>query len=244
MDCWELWRTRLCDHGPWHECRDCPYAHSLRDLRAPDESDRWHAWRWQLYEVDRFYGQAMSEQQLRRIRWYYRQTPMCDVPVWAQGLCLLETQRELSGGYAYEWDFGLARDMEDLLERRRSRSPPFRLYQDLWPRLEARRLTTVGYTHPPHPLGLSYVPDDVGWDDSASIGSRSSASLALVDVSTMSGGATSMSGLSVDDHGEIECYAAAPSAHCLPMPAFLRIGQVAAAIDEGRASASAWLGDS
>ena len=35
---WELWRTSLCRHGPCHTMRGCAYAHSLSELRPPDES--------------------------------------------------------------------------------------------------------------------------------------------------------------------------------------------------------------
>lgn len=152
----ELWRTSLCRHGPDHGQRqpDCRFAHSLFDLRRPDESRVSYATQWSHHTMDRFYGQRMSPQQLERIRTYYRLTRTCDLPLWSIGLRLLDADQESTIGFAYPWDFGLVRDYDDLLEARLVRSCPFMTWPGLWDRLARRRAILLTYQHPPHQLGL------------------------------------------------------------------------------------------
>ena len=152
---WELWRTSLCRHGSCHTMRGCAYAHSLSELRPPDESCQSYGDQWRLHRMDRFYGQVMSSEQLDRIRWYFDRTPQAERPLWAIGLYLLVHRRESQCGYAYPWDFGIARDYDDLLERRFDRGCPFSTYPMVWERLQRRRERMIGYVHPPHILGVT-----------------------------------------------------------------------------------------
>jgi len=159
-----LWRTALCRHGPSCTYPGCRFAHSLCDLRRPDETVAGYQLQWDQGHIDRFYGQRMTEVQLRRIRKYYLELPSCDVPLWAIGLRLLVHGRESSKGFAYPWDFGLLRDYDDLLEARIGRSCPFEIWPELWARLNRRREILLAYEHPPHLLGLntprSSMPED------------------------------------------------------------------------------------
>ena len=148
----ELWRTSLCRHN--HSRADCCYAHCLRELRPPDESRMTYANQWNLGHVDRFYGQVITQQQRERIQSYYDKTPACDRPLWAIGLCLLETRKEHCLGFAYPWDFGLVRDYDDLMDRRYERTCPFKHYPDIWKRLDRRRRIMLGYAMPRHILGV------------------------------------------------------------------------------------------
>ena len=150
-----LWRTALCRHGPGCCYPGCRFAHSLCELRRPDETLVGYDVQWSQGHIDRFYGQRMSEDQLQLIRKYYMELPSCDVPLWAIGLRLLVHNRESSKGFAYPWDFGLVRDYDDLLEARVGRSCPFEMWPDLWARLSRRREIQLTYEHPPHLLGLN-----------------------------------------------------------------------------------------
>ena len=150
----DLWRTSLCFHGAEHgQSRpDCRFAHSLSELRPPDE--RFFSYEDQWRNVDRFYGQFMDDDQLERIRKYYVTTPPCERPLWSVGLYLIAIGAECRLGFALPWDFGLVRDYDDLLDRRRYRSCPFRQWPGLWYRLSLRRQTLLSYESPPHQLGL------------------------------------------------------------------------------------------
>jgi len=153
----ELWRTSLCRHGPRHGIRhsECRFAHSLLELRGPDESRVSYAAQWRQCTMDRFYGQRMTDEQLERIRSYYAELPRCDLPLWAIGLRLIASNEESIMGFAYPWDFGLTRDYDDLLAARHDRRRPFEPWPELWERLNRRRGILLAYEHPPHALGLS-----------------------------------------------------------------------------------------
>ena len=148
----ELWRTCLCKHGPDHELSYCRFAHSLSELRAPDESRVLYPAQWASGKMDRFYGQDMTSDQLDRIREYYEATPICDLPLWAIALRLVATCEECAMGFAYPWDFGLVRDYDDLVAARGS---PIPVWPGLWERLDHRRRVLLAYSHPPHELGLT-----------------------------------------------------------------------------------------
>jgi len=150
----DLWRTALCRHGPACRYPGCRFAHHLCDLRRPDESEVCYTVQWERGHIDRFYGQSMPTEQLRRIHMYFVNTPICDLPLWAIGLHLISTRQELVMGFAYSWDFGLEQDFEDLIEARCGRARPFRFWGDLWDRLQQRRRVLLVYRHPPHSLGL------------------------------------------------------------------------------------------
>ena len=148
----DLWRTQLCRHGPHHAMPRCWFAHKLSELSAPVERRILYTNRWRDMGVDRFYGQRMSDDQVVRIRDYYRREPVCDRPLWAHALRLLEQGNEAECAYAYPWDFGLARDYDDLLDRRAVRECPFDFYPGLWARLQRRRQAMFHYPYPQHPL--------------------------------------------------------------------------------------------
>jgi len=157
----DLWRTALCRHGPSCNYPGCRFAHRLCDLRRPDESVALYTNQWQRGHVDRFYGQSMPAEQLERIRMYYDNTPICDLPLWAIGLYLISTRQELIMGFSYQWDFGLSQDFDDLFEARCGRGRVFTFWADLWERLQQRRRVLLSYQHPPHRLGLR-APTPVG----------------------------------------------------------------------------------
>ena len=154
---WDLWRCQLCSHGPDHGRRrpDCRFAHSLCELRRPDESRHSYANQWTLGRVDRFYGQRLSPDQIERIKYYYVRTKTCDLPLWAIGLSLIFRGLECRAGYAYPWDFGLIKDYDELKELRVDRIFPMSEFSGLWRRLHDRRTFLVGYRHPPHLLGVN-----------------------------------------------------------------------------------------
>ena len=164
-----LWRTQLCRHGPHHPNRFCRYAHSLLELLPPDEAERSYCDKWSGGQIDRFYGQLMTREQLSRILFYFQLLPACDVPVWAIGLSLLERELEHCQGYALPWDFGLLRDHDDLLARRLLREGPlpvpFEYYPRLWERLTYRRRCMLCYSYPRHELGARSLsnPPFPGW---------------------------------------------------------------------------------
>ena len=130
----------------------CRFAHRLSDLCAPDEREQSFANRWREFAVDRFYGQAMSTEQVLRVKRYYIAVPYCERPLWAHALCLLQQRNECECGYAFPWDFGLSRDYDDLLDRRTVRRCPFDFYPNIWERLNRRRQLLLHYPYPVHPL--------------------------------------------------------------------------------------------
>jgi len=70
----DAWRISLCPLGG--ECRDenCPLAHRLCELRPPNEAEQLYREIW-ASGVDRWYGQALSEEQVKIVMDYYEQTP-------------------------------------------------------------------------------------------------------------------------------------------------------------------------
>ena len=59
----DSWRILLCPDGGACRHDNCPYAHRLCELRPPNESDRLYPEIWAA-GVDRWYGQALPEEQL------------------------------------------------------------------------------------------------------------------------------------------------------------------------------------
>ena len=139
----DLWRITLCLHGFEHARQDpeCRLAHSLSELRRPVEMRVGYRDQWSGYNVDRFYGQRMSRDQLDRFWHYYNHTPACERPQWATGLHALEMGEECSLAIEFPWDFGLVGDYERLFEDRARLGlrRPFRFYPHIWERLHRRR---------------------------------------------------------------------------------------------------------
>ena len=169
----DLRRTCLCRHGPEHRDPDCRYAHSLSQLRGPDESVKSYADQWASGTMDRFYGQDMPRSQLNRIRRYYEQTHPCELPLWAVGLYLIASGKECDQGLAYSWDFGIVQDYDELLSRRYVREVPFRVWPGLWDRLAERRQRLLHYEYPCHELGLR-APDTIRTAVESPVGGGSS----------------------------------------------------------------------
>ena len=137
----DLWRTMLCSNGP--QClgrgEDCQDAHDFSELRVPDETWMSYVLSWKEYRVDRWLGQEMDGQQVRRIQIYYDATNAAAIPAWATGVKLYYKGEELLRGFGLPWDFGLAGDLQLVLPRRRYGWRPFPWWGRLWERLELRR---------------------------------------------------------------------------------------------------------
>ena len=156
----QLWRTQLCRHGSGHSRYECRFAHSLAQLRPPDESAHSYSGQWRECNFDRFYGQRVSQEQITRIEKYYNEVPLCDIPLWAHGLYLLHRGLEDRMGLGLPWDFGLCVDHDDLLDRRLPiagrRLAPFAYYPHIWERLTRRRQCILSYAYPCHALGMRW----------------------------------------------------------------------------------------
>ena len=139
----DLWRITLCCHGSEHARQDpeCRFAHSLSELRRPVETRVGYGDQRSGHNVDRFYGQRMSRDQLDRFWRYYNATPVCERPMWATGLHVLELGGECSLAVEFPWDFGFVGDYEELFEARARLGlrRPFRFYPHIWERLNRRR---------------------------------------------------------------------------------------------------------
>ena len=174
---WDCWCTQLCSHGPGHtSSRDepCRFAHSLGELRAPIEIRFRYDHYWREQQVDRFYGQDLSQRQIERFKHYWDTGPRDDRPSWAVGLRLLLKRQECTQGMAHSWDFGLSLDLEVLRSLRNydHSAPrlPFMYYEDLWPRLRRRQaamnrddgvyMKSIGClgVNPPPPMPPQHYP--------------------------------------------------------------------------------------
>ena len=90
-------------------------------------------------KCDRFYGQRMSEKQIKLIRFYHNQTPACEVPLWAYALRYIVTGCKHHIEMSLPWDYGLENDLDLLVRSRRSQSMPFTVMPGLWDKLKARK---------------------------------------------------------------------------------------------------------
>ena len=123
---WEdqpLCSARLCKHWlgmRWTKpCRhamepgDCPYAHTLGELRPPNESQL-TSWAsvWERGEVDRYYmtNQKFSHASLARFStaFWWQQANRPNIPAWAWGQAVRQGLIGNSGVPAdVPWDFDL-----------------------------------------------------------------------------------------------------------------------------------------
>ena len=134
----KLWRCRLCKHGPQCDHRDCVFAHHLNELLPPDETSSHYTQIWESQGVDRWFGQAMTGDQVDMIQWYYDRTPRGEIPLWVQGLRHNIDMEPYAVDIYLPWDYGLSTDL--LLLRRHRRGPlPFTFTPGLWEKLEKRR---------------------------------------------------------------------------------------------------------
>ena len=172
---WDLWRTRLCRLGPSHCDVRCPHAHALSELRAPREVEVRYPDVWEQQQVDRFYGQQLSDDQISLFMDYWRHfSQRGERPSWAVALFLLLVKQERRAGFGYSWDFDLGLDLELLIYARNfDRScprPPFAFYPGVWRRLQRRRAAFRRLRVAAPPGGLSmgdaravaHVADDAG----------------------------------------------------------------------------------
>ena len=139
----DLYRTRACRHYAAdqnnHDFRGCKYYHDLQDAQPPLETEHLYDYVWSSCQVDRFYGQAMLDEQVLMIKAMWSVAPPPDRPLWATALVLLSEGAELEAGFAYPWDFGLCSDSWNLQRTRRGGLRPFDWMPHLWDRLSARR---------------------------------------------------------------------------------------------------------
>ena len=88
--------------------------------------------------VDRWHGQAMSTEQIVRIREYHDQTPFYEVPTWVYGLRFAMLNKCYLTDTYLPWGYGLTGDCDLLCRHRRGRLPFF-FMPGLWDRLEVRK---------------------------------------------------------------------------------------------------------
>ena len=136
----KLWRCRLCQHGPQCSRRlsDCDFAHHLGELWAPDETTVHYTQAWRTQGIDRWFGQSMSTEQLRNIRWYHEQTPHYEVPAWVYGLRYMTVDKQFVTDLYLPWDYGLEADCRLLCRHRRGQLP-FSYMEGMWQKLAARK---------------------------------------------------------------------------------------------------------
>ena len=150
VHCPALERTQLCKHGPRHRLPGCHFAHSLSELRCPDERVQLYPEAW--CRVDRFYGQALSQDQLERFQLYWSAAEWWNLPAWAIALHLLEAHQECYRGMAYPWDFGLLQEQTMICLLRGRFELPFEPYPSFLDRLMQRRHVMIDFGPEGFPL--------------------------------------------------------------------------------------------
>ena len=105
-----LWRIRLCPYGS--QCSDwhCAHAHELSELRPPMEAFGRHDQVWRE-GVDRWYGQALSDEQINLLLRYYHETPFYMVPLWTHGLFYVLRRQNYVEHLHFPWDYGICSDI-------------------------------------------------------------------------------------------------------------------------------------
>ena len=102
----------------------CGYAHALADLLPPRERSREYSGMWRD-GVDRWYGQQVEEQQLRRIMWYYERTAVWYKPIWCVALVCFYYRGDLLQYPHFGWDFGILQDARSMQRLRIRQVCPF-----------------------------------------------------------------------------------------------------------------------
>ena len=131
------WRTSLCKYGPNCQIYQCSRAHTLCQLRSPDEGSEQHDSIWHD-GVDRWCGQELSREQIKLLLRYYHETPFYMVPPWMHGLLYVIRAQNYVEHLHMPWDYGLCEDIEFLKRYRRGRVP-FVYMAYLWEDLHERR---------------------------------------------------------------------------------------------------------
>ena len=147
-----LYRVRLCHHAKKCVHPNCGFAHSLAELRAPNETNRVYPEVWEK-GVDRWFGQSLNEEQLKLIREYYDATPERNLPQWARALRYVFTGKHDIRERHFCWDYGMSTEVDLLCRHRKDRRLPFDFHHKVWERLEERK-HMLWETH------LSRVPRD------------------------------------------------------------------------------------
>ena len=140
----DLWRCTLCKHGMdcrMHQEGVCGFAHSLGELRPPDERICLYKQFW-TDGVDRWYGQCMTEEQVERVLQYVRKTALCDMPTWCQGLMWYVTSAPADAEKyrSFPADFNINQDWDSVRMYRKDKHRPFYWCPDFWRRVLRRRV--------------------------------------------------------------------------------------------------------
>ena len=150
----DFWHCMLCKHGP--TCRrlkerTCEFAHSLGELRPPYERNWTYDGVWKD-GVDKWFGQAMAQYDVNRVKWYYKNTPANDIPVWAHGVNWYHNpQADQAQFDRFPADFGIEEAWLAVRANRKSGRRPFEWAENLWPRIaeRKRRLAAKDVSKPP-----------------------------------------------------------------------------------------------
>ena len=138
----DFWHCMLCKHGPTcrrHKEHTCEFAHSLSELRPPYERYRTYNGVWKD-GVDKWFGQAMARYDVNRVKWYYKNTPANDIPVWAHGVNWYHNpQADQAQFDRFPADFGIEEAWLAVRANRKSGRRPFEWAENLWPRIEERK---------------------------------------------------------------------------------------------------------
>ena len=124
-----------------HQEEVCGFAHSLGELRPPDERICLYKQFW-TDGVDRWYGQCMTEEQFERVLQYVRKTALCDMPTWCQGLMWYVTSAPADAERyrSFPADFNINQDWDSVRMYRKDKHRPFYWCPDFWRRVLHRRV--------------------------------------------------------------------------------------------------------
>ena len=144
----DLYRCELCKHGPmckWLARGTCGYAHKLKELVAPKETERTYDKVWGD-GVHRWYGQTLPRKAVELFHKYFVIECPNDIPMWSHGLkWYLMTYTAVGNDMlmehdAFPTDFGIEQDFLYVLRNRKGGKRPFQYMPELWKRIEWRRV--------------------------------------------------------------------------------------------------------
>jgi len=100
-----LYKTQLCFHGQRHAMRECAYAHSLAEVRPPDQRlgqcSQWHNCHF-------YVGQRWSSGVRDLFLWYIECTPIELFPQWALAPLWFYKRAGISWYPLAGYDFGIS----------------------------------------------------------------------------------------------------------------------------------------